>query len=163
MFKKILVPLDGSRLSAKALPYAIEVAKQFKSEVILMQVVTPATPVVPISSEMGMVTSPLATQTAVQIAQAEDKRNALRAQRYLKAKMRQVTNNGIEASYHISIGSPAKSILDYCRKNKVDLVVMTTSGRSGLKRAILGSVADKVIRDPRYPVLVIRPQARRKK
>ena len=61
------------------------------------------------------------------------------------------------------MGTPAKSIIEFCQKEGVDLVVMTTHGRNGLKRAFVGSIADEVIRESGVPVLVIRPQRRRKK
>jgi nucleotide-binding universal stress UspA family protein len=66
-------------------------------------------------------------------------------------------------SYFTVLGEPAKAIIKFCQEESVDLVVMTTSGKSGLKRAFLGSVADEVIREPGIPMLAIRPMRRGKK
>jgi nucleotide-binding universal stress UspA family protein len=161
MFERIVVPLDGSRFSATALNYATEIAKQFGSEVILIHVVIPANPMI-WASPSG-VASPKATEIAIEAAQLRDKENAQRARRYLKRKLRQVAAQGIKTSLHVSIGSPAKSIIEFCEKERVNLVVMTTSGKSGIKRAILGSVADELIREPGIPVLAITPRKRGKK
>jgi nucleotide-binding universal stress UspA family protein len=161
MFERIVVPLDGSRFSASALSYAIEIAKQFGSEVTLIHVVTPTSPTL-WASPTGM-SSPEVTELAIESAQLRDKENVQRARRYLKRKLRQVAAQGVKTTFHVSIGSPAISIIEFCEKEKVDLVVMTTSGRSGIKRAILGSVADEVIREPGIPVLAIRPRKRGKK
>jgi nucleotide-binding universal stress UspA family protein len=161
MFERIVVPLDGSRFSATALSYAIEIAKQFGSEVTLVHVVIPSNPMI-WASPSG-VASPTATEIAIEAAQLRDKENAQRATRYLKRKLRQLAAQGVKTSFRVSIGSPAKSIIEFCEKEKVNLVVMTTSGRSGIKRAILGSVADELIREPGIPVLAIRPRKRGKK
>jgi nucleotide-binding universal stress UspA family protein len=161
MFERIAVPLDGSKFSASALSYAIEIAKQFGSEVLLIHVVTPTNPMI-WASPTG-VTSPTATQMAIESAQLRDKENAQRARRYLKRKLRQVAVQGVKSSFHVTIGAPAKSIIEFCEKEKINLVVMTTSGKSGIKRAILGSVADELIREPGIPVLAIRPRKRGKK
>jgi len=157
MFKRILVPLDGSRLSGRALPCATEVARRFGAKLILLQVVVPA-PMVVAPSPVDEGVSPIATEMAVRQARTQDKTNLERARRYLRGKLRSITARGIKGSYQVAVGTPVKSILDYCRKEKIDLVVMTTSGKSGLKRALMGSVADEVVRSPGFPVLVIRPR-----
>jgi len=162
MFKKILVTLDGSRLSRRALPYATEVAKHFDAEVTLMQVVPP-TPLTIIPAVPDGMTGPIETQLAVQAARRQDRKNTARARRYLGRLVRELTAQGIQATSDVRGGSPAKSIIAFSRRNHIDLVVMTTQGKTGLRRAIMGSVADEVIRESGIPVLVIRPQRRRKK
>jgi nucleotide-binding universal stress UspA family protein len=72
-----------------------------------------------------------------------------------------IRSQGIEGSYNVAVGNPARSIMKFSKRGHIDLVVMTTHGKSGLKRAIMGSVADAVIRESGKPVLVIRPQSRR--
>jgi len=64
---------------------------------------------------------------------------------------------GINERYHVIARKPAQSILKFSKKEKIDLVVMTTHGKSELKRALVGSVADEVIRTSGKPVLVIKP------
>jgi len=161
MFKRILVPLDGSRASAKALPYAIEIAQRFGAELILLQAVS-VTPSPMLTVPAGVGISSVATQMAQEAALAEEKRGIARARRYLSDKLRLVTSRGVTGSFHVVTGTPANSILEFCKKEKVALVVMTTSGKSGIKRALLGSVADQLIRDSTVPELVIRPEMKRK-
>ncbi|MFX0203329.1 MAG: universal stress protein [Candidatus Hodarchaeota archaeon] len=156
MFKRILVPLDGSRLSTKALPYAGEIAKRFNAEVVLLQVLEPTRPSVFIDADgYG---SAEATEAAIQAAELRDRKKAVNARRYLRRQVKKITDMSIKVSYNIMIGTAGESIVRFCRKEKIDLVVMTTHGRSGFKRAILGSVADEIVREPGVHVLVIRPK-----
>ncbi len=162
MFKHILVPLDGSRFSGQALRYAIVVAQRFGAEVILMQVVSPASLTVVAAPPVGEA-SPVVIEMAVQGARRQDKKNEARAKRYLRKKLQGVAAKGIKGSHHVVMGIPARSIMEFCHKEAVDLIVMATHGRSGLRRAFVGSVADEVIRESGVPVLVTRPQRRGKK
>jgi nucleotide-binding universal stress UspA family protein len=162
VFKKILVPLDGSRFSGRALIYASEIAKRFGGELMLFQAVSP-TSVVTLSGGGAAMSSPTATQLFVESAREQDKKDIARAHRYLRRKLREVTEHGVTGSYHTILGDPARAIIKFCQDESVDLVVMTTSGKSGLRRAIMGSVADKVIREPGIPVLAISPKRRRTK
>lgn len=154
MFERIVVPLDGSQFSTQSLRYAIEIAKRFGSEVILLRVVaaTPHQDVMALSAE--------ADEVARQTEQSLDKRNVDEAKRYLKTEVQRVIAKGVKGSIHTVVGDAAKSIIQYCEKEKVDLVIMTTHGKSGIKRAVLGSVADEVIRQPGLHVLSIRPPER---
>lgn len=156
MFKRLLVPLDGSRFALRALRYAAEVAQRFSAEVILIKVIKPTTPVIDAGVAVGV--SPAAAEITVQAAREADQRNAARARRYLGGKVRAIRSRHIQSSYHVLMGDAARSIVEFSEKEKIDLVVMTTHGKSGLKRALMGSVADVVIRESGKPVLVIRPQ-----
>ena len=158
MFKRILVPLDGSQLSGRALPYATEIAQRFRAEVILLRVVPP-TPIPP----MGAQTLPEVIEKVEKEASEKDRRNVASARRYLQRNLQQLVAHGIRSSQHVVVGAPAKSIVEFSHGRDVDLVVMTTHGRSELKRALLGSVSDEVIRESGMPVLTIRPQRRYKK
>jgi len=161
MFKRLLVPLDGSRFGSRALRYATEVALRFEAQVILIRVIRPATPVIATGAQN--VVSPAESEIAVQAALEADKRNTARAKRYLRGKIRAIRSRNIKASYQVAIGNPAQSIIEFSKKEKISLIVMTTHGKSGLKRAVIGSIADVVIRESGKPVLVIRPQTSRKK
>jgi nucleotide-binding universal stress UspA family protein len=159
MFERILVPLDGSRLSSRAIPYAVEVAKRSNAELILMRVVQPAH--VSVSTEsVEIIPSPTATELAMQAAHLKDRENVKQARQYLQRRNSALRKRGISSSYHVELGDAAKSIVKFCHQKKIGLVVMATSGKSGLKRAFLGSVADEVVREPGVPVLVIRPVKR---
>jgi nucleotide-binding universal stress UspA family protein len=154
MFKRILVPLDGSRFSGQALSCAIDIAKQYQSKVIAIRVVPPAT-VVPSSTATEIGIDPAAARIAVQSARIQDRANVVRVRRYLQQKLRAITGKGVEGAYHIAVGEPGRSIIRYSADVKADLIVMMTSGKGGLKRAILGSVADEVSRKAGVPVLLL--------
>ena len=159
MFNRILVPLDGSRFGSRAVKYAREVANRFGAEIILLQVIQPATPVPTTTGMMGT-GSPTAAQITAQAALKEDKRNITRAKRYLGGKVRAIKLRDIKVSYKVLVGDPAQTIIEFVQKEHVDLIVMTTHGKSGLKRVIMGSVADAVIRESGKPVLTIKPELR---
>lgn len=159
MFKRILVPLDGSRFSSTALKYAVDVAEHYKAQIILMQAVVPATPTAVPATPVGTL-SPVTAELAVQSARLEDRENASKAKRYLQRKAREVSRRGIECSYRITRGDPARSIIRLCRQEKVNLVTLSSHSKGGLKRAILGSVTDQLVRESKVPVLLIRPGRR---
>jgi universal stress protein A len=95
----------------------------------------------------------------MEVATAEDKRNASLAKQYLSRKTRELRSRGIKASYQAVIGEPADTIMKLARRKKSDLIIMSSHGKGGLKRAILGSVTDEVIRKAGKPVLVVRPKS----
>jgi nucleotide-binding universal stress UspA family protein len=152
MFKRILVPLDGSRLSARALPYAAEIGQHFRGAVILIRVV-PFSPIDPI----GTYTLPEVLQTIEKSAHDKDRKNLASARRYLKRKLKRIISKGIKGSQYAILGTPAQSIIDFSRSADVDLIIMTTHNKRGLKRALLGSVSDEVVRESGIPVLTIPP------
>jgi nucleotide-binding universal stress UspA family protein len=88
MFKRILVPLDGSRFGARALRYATEVAQRFGAEVILMRVIVPATIVLTPAGVLPGMGGTVAPETAAQATLEEEKRSVARAKRYLSGKVR---------------------------------------------------------------------------
>jgi nucleotide-binding universal stress UspA family protein len=161
MFKRILVPLDGSRVSGHALSYAIDIAKRYQSELTIIRVVPPAT-VVPSSTATEIGIDPAAARIAVQSARIQDRANVERVQKYLRRKLRTLAAKGIEGKYHVAVGEPGRSIVRHSAEVKADLIVMMTSGKGGLKRAILGSVADEVVRKAGVPVLLLPKQRRRR-
>jgi len=162
MFKNLLVPLDGSRFSSRALGYAIDIAQHYRARIVMLRVVEPETPISAVTTPMGMETS-LSAQLAIKEATRQEQIKTGYAKRYMSRKLQEVTLKGIKADYLVVTGDPFESIMKTCKKEHIDLVVMTTHGKSGLKRAILGSVADKVVRDARVPALVIRPRQSRRR
>ncbi|MDP3878963.1 MAG: universal stress protein [Dehalococcoidales bacterium] len=152
MFERVLVCLDGTRFGGQALDYAIEIAKRFSAEVVLIRVITAATPEHPISLSAEV------SEIAKDTAHLKDKRNVETARRYLKTKLEQVTARGVKSSIHVVAGVPGKAIVQFCHQENVGLVVMMTHGKSGIKRAILGSTTDEVIRESGLPVLAISPR-----
>ncbi len=156
MFERIVVPLDGSRLSAKAIPYAGEIGKRFEAEVILVRVLSPSgLAIVPQTTGME---SAVATDIIAQEARVKDVDNAANAKRYLMNWAQSLKTQGVKASYQVTIGTPAKSIMELVVAQQASLIVMMSHGRGWFKRAIMGSVADEILRGSSVPVLIIRPK-----
>jgi nucleotide-binding universal stress UspA family protein len=160
MFKNILVPLDGSRFSSHALLYAHEIADNFSSELILLRVVEPARPMAVAGGTFGMAQSPQAAKISMEVALEEEKRHVEQATRYLQRKARTGKCDHVKCKYQVQVGAPGEQIIKTAKAEKVDLIVMSEHGRGGIKRALLGSVADEVIRKSAKPVLVIRPKSK---
>jgi nucleotide-binding universal stress UspA family protein len=155
MFKKILVPLIGSKFGSRALIYAVKVARCFNAEIILMQVVEPAeTTFGPIEPGWEI---PAITMRVMQQDHMQDKKNVSHAKRYLSRKLRNIASDGIKASRFVVVGYAAETIIEFCKKKNVDLVVMTTYSKTDLNRAFIEKVTDKVIRESGKSVLVIQP------
>ena len=139
MYKKIVVPLDGSPLAEVALPYAEEIAGKIGSEMVLLSV--------------------LAAEE-----QDEYQRHYAYMEKVVDLTMHQVKkytqDNGhgdCAVCTATRVGNPAEGILDFIDKGHLCLVIMATHGRSGLSRWAIGSVADKVVRSTtRQPMLLIR-------
>ncbi len=131
----ILVPLDGSARSAGILPLVREVARSFGAQVVLLHV----TELYPAVGDVPVLQLP---PTPAQVA-----RSLARYRKVLK---------GVTVRIRSELGTPAASILEAARKEKVDLIAMTTHGRSGVTRWAFGSVAEQVLRHCPYPVLAQR-------
>jgi len=144
--KTIIVPLDGSELSEKALPYAVTLAKKAGLKIILVRAYAlPAQGL--IQGEYSFDTRELTNELKQQ------------AEHYLHQKARQLFAEGLEKVSTVSLaGNAASEIIDFGRKTPNALIVMTTHGRSGLAQWMLGSVAGRVVRLSGYPVLLIRPE-----
>jgi nucleotide-binding universal stress UspA family protein len=156
VFERIVVPLDGSRLSAQAVPYAGEIGKRFDAEVILVRVLSPSgLAIVPQTTGME---SAVATDIIAQEARVKDVDNAANAKRYLMNWAQSLKTQGMKASYQVTIGTPAKSIMELVVAQQASLIVMMSHGRGWFKRAIMGSVADEILRGSSVPVLIIRPK-----
>ncbi len=146
MYKKILVPLDGSPLAECVLPHVETIAKGCGVvSVTLLRVVEPFN--VP-SGEGGAIRP----EDLERISQ----QNKETAQDYLNRVIRKNKYPGASIESKVITGLAADTITDYATKNEVDLVVMATHGRSGISRWVMGSVADRVVRSTCVPVLLVR-------
>ena len=153
MITKIMVPLDGSRAGGKAVQYAEEVAEKFGAELVLVRVVPPAN--VP-STSIGMPGSISMYEMAAEAAEAETQAGVKRARNQLNTRRRTLEKEGLEAQAIVLTGDPATVLKNFAKREKVDLIVMSTRGRSGIRRALLGSVADEIVRENIAPVLLLR-------
>jgi nucleotide-binding universal stress UspA family protein len=149
MYKRVLVPLDGSALAEAILPFVEQVAGPLGAEVILLRVVEP------VSAAGAIATAGVVPPTAYALSELEAKRYLVKAEPRLVKK-------GLRVRTRIALGPPADAILGAIHTSGADLVAMTTHGRSGLGRALFGSVAESVLRASPVPVLLVRAPARRK-
>jgi universal stress protein A len=134
MFKKILAPTDFSDLSAKGVRYACELAKDVGAEVVIFNVV-------------------LLDETNV-VNKQEVERHEKRLDEFVAQK---VSDLGADLKIRkvVDAGDAYGAILDCADNERVDLIVMSSHGRSGLSRMLIGSVTDKILRGSPCPVLVV--------
>jgi nucleotide-binding universal stress UspA family protein len=142
MYKRILVPLDGSELAKKALDEAEKLAKCFSAEIILFQVV----PFMPIYGSPELVTTLI----------VDEKQKDL-AQKVLTNLAEELRRKELKVTTMVRTGQQvALEIIDFAKESGVDLIVMCTHGRSGITRWMLGSVAHKVLSRAETPILLMR-------
>jgi nucleotide-binding universal stress UspA family protein len=144
---RILVPLDGSEMSEAVLPYAKRLAGALNAEIVLLHVdVSPA-------PEFDVHVSPLAPKAGhIKQKQADEKH-------YIKRVFSQLQEEGLRATYLLRDGSVADTILEQAEIMQADLIAMSTHGRTGMVRILLGSVAEQAVHRSKIPVMLIRPNA----
>jgi len=148
MYKKIVVPLDGSELAECVFPHLETIAKGCQSpEVIVVRTVEPLT--VPYGREVAQFTS-------LEQVEAFETHQKVDAEKYLKEVVARLKKNGVNARAEVVYGKAGESLGDYVTKNDVDLVIIATHGRSGVSRWVWGSVADRLLRSVSVPVLMVR-------
>jgi nucleotide-binding universal stress UspA family protein len=154
MYKKILVPLDGSELAECVLPHVESIAKGCSvPNVVFVRVVEPAH--LPVATEFAGGGS-FSEEDAAKARKEQDEHNRAEAKQYLNNIIKQGTYDGAALKAEVIMGKPADSIAEYAEKHGVDLIVIATHGRSGISRWVYGSVADKVLRSACVPVLMVR-------
>ncbi len=137
MIKRILVPVDFSPASLAGLQYAIELGKPFDAVVTILFVVEPLYS----AGDMGLL---------LEEGQRRGREELDRLEQRLKKR-------GVECRAMVQIGTPYQVIADAAVRQKADLIVMATHGRTGLSHLVMGSVAERVVRTARCPVLTVRP------
>lgn len=147
MYQRILVPLDGSTLSETVLPHVEKLARALNAEIVLLHVdVSPA-------PTFEFHESPLAPQPEeVKIMRADEKQ-------YLKHLCCRLERDDLRVTYLLRDGVVADTILEAAEIEQADLIAMSTHGRTGMLRLLLGSVAEQVVHRSKIPVMLIRPCA----
>jgi nucleotide-binding universal stress UspA family protein len=128
LLRKTLVPLDGSLQSQAVIPHASRFAKKLEMDLVLFQ------------------------------AMQKNNENQNDVESYLTTQCSELERQGINASYQVRFGSPAEEIINFGDELAVDLVAMSTRGKSGLAPWILGSVAQKILLGGNTPLLLVRQQ-----
>jgi nucleotide-binding universal stress UspA family protein len=143
MYKRALVPLDGSMVAEAIVPFILEIAGPLDMEVALLRVVVPAPPVV------------LEASGAVAVEDVEKLRKD--AEEYLASVAPGLRAKGVKVTTAVRCGGNAVvEILDGARSLDADLIAMTTHGRGGLGRLLFGSIAEAVLRQAEIPVFMMR-------
>ena len=155
MYSHIVVPLDGSEESGRAMPHAQELARISGATLHLLRVVSRSEE---IDLIRGAGDSYLTAEYSRDLAQDLINARLKRAEDYLKEVASRLADLGIKADSAIREGSASENIIDYAREQNADLIVMCTRGQGGIQRLLLGSTTDRVLRSGRLPVLVIPPE-----
>jgi nucleotide-binding universal stress UspA family protein len=154
MYKKVLVPLDGSELAECSLPHVKNLVKDGSAgEVILLNVVTLVLPLREINNDDGAMGKTF-DYTAFRNHHLE------KAKKYLAGVQSRLAADGIKVKIEtLETDRPVHGIVDYAQKNSTDLIVIATHGYTGMKKMLFGSTAFGVLHESHVPVLLIRPES----
>jgi nucleotide-binding universal stress UspA family protein len=145
MYKKIMVPLDGSELAECVLPHVEAFIKGFNtSDVILLRVVEPERYYY---GEFAIPSEMLAKRESETKSVAKD---------YLDKIVKRLKHEGAALHAEVIVGRVTESLANYAVENDIDLILIATHGHSGVTRWVRGSVADKILRSAEVPVLMVR-------
>lgn len=147
MYRTIMVPTDGSGFDREAIRVALRIAERTDAKVRLVRVLAAG-------SLFGVAAAAEGTAIAAEVVRSE--RDRAWSELYsLAAECRATSRAGISVDLHV--GPVADVLQGYARRNDIDLIVISTHGRSGISRLSLGSVTDSLIRHTTIPVLVVKP------
>jgi nucleotide-binding universal stress UspA family protein len=177
MYKKIVVPLDGSKLAEAALPHLEEIARCCGVQEVLLVSVTekikghlaPGKMAGEYAQEKNVSEQPVLLaeyQTGVVYTTFNEKRPSISvtvgkmagsADRYLCDVAEDLEKKGFAVTAHVLAGNPAEEIINFTEDEDADLIIMASRGHSGFSRWDMGNIADKVIRHSKVPVLLVKP------
>src|SRR5262245_35526139 len=143
MYKRALIPLDGSMIAESIVPFVLQIAGPLDMEVTLFRVVVP--------------TPPIAMENHRDISTDQGDKRGIDAEEYLAAIAGELRAKGLRVDTRVRVGDDAVAeILAAARDVGADLIAMTTHGRGGLGRLLFGSVAEAVLRQAEVPVFLMR-------
>jgi nucleotide-binding universal stress UspA family protein len=148
MYTKIMVPLDGSSLAECVLPHVETLAKSPGVEKVIFVRVAEPFELTPVRGEQAWFSE--------EDVKNIDARTKAVAKEYVDQIARQVNYGPVTVQTEVLMGKSAPLLAEYANKNGVDLVVISTHGRSGVGRWMMGSVADRLMRSVNAPVLMVR-------
>jgi nucleotide-binding universal stress UspA family protein len=147
---RILVCLDGSKLSEYIIPYAVKQAQATGSQLLLLQ----AVPAEELKVAAGVVATPRAREVETTLFNKEEDE----IKDYLKNIAQSIRQMQVEVEWLLLQGEVGEVIVDCALNNNIDMITIATHGRGGLTRTLVGSVADYVLRESGLPILLIRPK-----
>ncbi len=153
MYKHIMVPLDGSEVAECVLPQIEMIAKscQPSPKITLVRVVTPLK--LYSAFDFGGVAEYISPEQ-IQRLEDDSKKNA---QDYLARQVSRLKDRGLTAEADVTFGMASQTLTKYAGEHGVDLIVIATHGRSGINEWFWGSVAERVLKTSKIPVLMVRP------
>jgi nucleotide-binding universal stress UspA family protein len=181
MYKKVVIPLDGSNLAEQALLYLDEIAKD-NPRVMLVSITEKVTGNItekeafePFVSEHEVIMptpryavfQPSIVSTRVDVDTSYDPglhkipmtvgKMRETAKKYLSRIAKKLDEKGFDVTTSVLIGNPAKEIINFAEEQKADLIVMASTGKSSLNRWNMGNIADKIIKNTRISVMLVKP------
>ena len=156
VYRKILIPHDGSQFASEALPHVLAIESGFNSEIILVQIVESWLQINARLDPIPLFAAGFSTsELALQMQEAETKT----AEHNLNQLKQELESCGISQIKTLVLsGIPGDEIVKTAKNEGCDLILMSTHGRSGLGRVFIGSVADQIIRQAGCPVLLVHPK-----
>ncbi len=148
----IVVPLDGSLAAESALPLAAELARAFGNPLVLARAQEQPVPAFPVGTGIGPIQM---GGDSLLVAQAT-RQAEVATRAYLADKQAELRKAGLQAQYEMGLGPAASFIEEVAQRRQAGLIVMASHGRGWLGRLVLGSVAEKVLREAEVPVLLVR-------
>jgi len=145
MYKKIMVPLDGSQIAECVIPHIEAIARKSSSKVELVTVIEPLE--IPTRGQIAI------SDDEIKKIDSEGKKEA---NKYLSQVSERLIKSGIKSDTVILSGKAADRLTRYAVNNDIDLIIMATHGRSGISKLFWGSVAEKILRATEIPVLLIK-------
>jgi nucleotide-binding universal stress UspA family protein len=168
MFKRILVPYDGSSLAESAFPLALKLAQCVDAKIILLGVgrfpsgqrggifktVSAAIPDVRVPEtpqDVDRDLHPVTVDSQMASLESEIRKHLVHAAKFFKEE-------GVEVELEVAFGRPATSILQFSSREKIDLIILSTHGEGGARPYAFGGTADRIVRRSTIPVLILRPE-----
>lgn len=142
MYKRVVVPLDGSQVAEGILPFILGIAGPLDLDVVLLRVVQPIPPTV--------------IEGATHVVIDDIEARMAEAKGYVDGVAHELETKGVRVRVEVRRGDPAAEVVATANGTGADLIAMSTHGRSGLGRLVFGSVAQAVLRQSDIPVLLIR-------
>jgi nucleotide-binding universal stress UspA family protein len=149
LYKKVLVPLDGSKLAECVLPHVERLAESGMVKEIIMLRVCDSPSIIADYPETKNKTWDKHVERMTTNAQQA-------CSLYIEDVEQSLKDKGFKVKAESSLGKPAEEIVNFANKSKVDLIIMASHGRSGVSRWAYGSVAEKVLRSSCIPVLLVK-------
>ena len=153
MFKKIMVPLDGSELAESVLPHVEGFIKSCQvNTIVFIRALKPD----PMTFRKSYATIEVDFEKIEAYTKKIEEERRSSAEKYLSQVVNRIKQEGVKCHAEVIFGEVADSLIDYSEANDIDLILIATHGRSGVSRWVRGSIADRILRASQIPVVMVR-------